>query len=163
MTFDKNWKRLEYLHKYVRLLAVSIFTLSISLPAMAEDDQDQAGAEGSDSGETAGVLEEVIVTSARRREENVQDVPIAVKQTRRHAEKVRIARAAVEMIEDGETIILDSGSTTLEIARQLRSLEVDSLSVITNALNIAMEIAALRGIATLDAPLFAEARQQLML
>jgi DeoR family transcriptional regulator of aga operon len=72
-----------------------------------------------------------------------EDVPIAVKQTRRHAEKVRIARAAVKMISEGETIILDSGSTTLEIARQLRTLEVESLSVITNALNIAMEIAAL--------------------
>ena len=72
-----------------------------------------------------------------------EDVPIAVKQTRRHAEKVRIARAAVKMIGEGETIILDSGSTTLEIARQLQTLEVESLSVITNALNIAMEIAAL--------------------
>ena len=78
MNFDKNWMHLENLHKYVRLLAVSIFTLSISLPAIAEDDQDQTGADGSDSEETAGVLEEVIVTSARRRDENVQDVPIAV-------------------------------------------------------------------------------------
>lgn len=78
MNFDNNWMRLENLHKYVRLLAVSVFALLISLPAMAEDDLDQAGTEDSDSEETAGVLEEVIVTSARRREENVQDVPIAV-------------------------------------------------------------------------------------
>jgi DeoR family transcriptional regulator of aga operon len=71
------------------------------------------------------------------------DVPIAVKQTRRHAEKVRIARAATRMIGDGETIVLDSGTTTLEIARQLRTLELDSLTVVTNALNIAIELAAL--------------------
>jgi DeoR family transcriptional regulator of aga operon len=71
-----------------------------------------------------------------------RDIPIAVKQTRRHAEKVRIARAAVQMVRGGETILLDSGSTTREVARALRTLEVESLSVVTNALNIGLEIAA---------------------
>ncbi len=80
---------------------------------------------------------------ALRPAETPDDVPVAVKQTRRHGEKVRIAKAAVQMVEDGETIILDSGSTTFEIARQLRTLEVESLSVITNALNVAMELATI--------------------
>ena len=80
---------------------------------------------------------------ALRHADTPEDVPIALKQTRRHGEKVRIARAAVATVRDGETIILDSGSTTLEIARQLRSLEFESLSVITNALNVAMELATL--------------------
>jgi len=80
---------------------------------------------------------------ALRHAETPEDVPIALKQTRRHGEKVRIARAAVRTLRDGETIILDSGSTTLEIARQLRSQEFESLSVITNALNVAMELATL--------------------
>ncbi len=38
---------------------------------------------------------------------------------------------------DGETIILDSGTTTAEIARGLRRLPLTSINVITNALNIA--------------------------
>ena len=38
-------------------------------------------------------------------------------------EKVRIAQAAVALIRDGETIILDSGTTTAEIARALRKLD----------------------------------------
>jgi DeoR family transcriptional regulator of aga operon len=80
---------------------------------------------------------------ALRHAETPEDVPLALKQTRRHGEKVRIARAAVRTVRDGETIILDSGSTTLEIARQLRSHEFESLSVITNALNVAMELATL--------------------
>jgi DeoR family transcriptional regulator of aga operon len=66
------------------------------------------------------------------------DLPIVIKQTLHHAEKMRIARAAVSLLRDGETIILDSGTTTAEIARAIRSLPLASLNVITNALNVAM-------------------------
>ena len=72
-----------------------------------------------------------------------EDVPITVKETLHHAEKVRIGHAAARMIQDGETILLDSGTTTAEIARQIRYLKLRSLNVITNALNIAMELATL--------------------
>ena len=72
-----------------------------------------------------------------------QDTPIAVKETLHHGEKVRIGHAAAGLIRQGETIILDSGTTTAEIARQLRFLKLKSLTVITNALNIAMELANL--------------------
>lgn len=71
------------------------------------------------------------------------DEPITVKETLHHAEKARIAQAAIRMIRDGETIILDSGTTTAEIARQLKISEFRSLNVITNALNLAMELANL--------------------
>src|SRR4029450_13653956 len=37
----------------------------------------------------------------------------------------------------------DSGTTTAEIARQLKFLKLKSLTVITNALNIAVELASL--------------------
>jgi DeoR family transcriptional regulator of aga operon len=46
------------------------------------------------------------------------------------------------MIRDGETIMLDSGTTTAHIARLLPRRNLRSLTVITNALNIAMEVAA---------------------
>jgi DeoR family transcriptional regulator of aga operon len=70
-----------------------------------------------------------------------QDLPIVVKQTLRRAEKVRIAEAAVSMISEGQTIVLDSGTTTAEIARQIRGLKLQSVTVITNALNIAVLLA----------------------
>jgi DeoR family transcriptional regulator of aga operon len=79
---------------------------------------------------------------ALRRVDAPEDVPIAVKETLHHPEKVRIGHAAAQMIQDGETIMLDSGTTTAEIARQIRFLKLRSLNVITNALNIAMELAA---------------------
>jgi DeoR family transcriptional regulator, aga operon transcriptional repressor len=70
-----------------------------------------------------------------------EELPITVKQTLYHAEKVRIATAAAALIQDGETVILDSGTTTAEIARQIRGLKLRSLNVITNALNIAVLLA----------------------
>jgi DeoR family transcriptional regulator of aga operon len=70
-----------------------------------------------------------------------EELPLTVKQTLYHAEKVRIAGAAAALIQDGETVILDSGTTTAEIARQIRGLRLRSLNVITNALNIAVVLA----------------------
>src|SRR5690349_18605931 len=69
------------------------------------------------------------------------ELPIDVKQTLNRAEKVRIATAALELIRGGETIILDSGTTTAEIAKQLRTVKLASINVITNALNIAALLA----------------------
>jgi DeoR family transcriptional regulator of aga operon len=71
------------------------------------------------------------------------DTPLNIKETRWHAQKLRIGQAAAAMIKDGETIILDSGSTTVEIARQIRLMKFESLTVITNALNIAMELSGI--------------------
>ncbi|ULU24711.1 transcriptional repressor AgaR [Dyella terrae] len=70
------------------------------------------------------------------------DTPLNIKETRHHVQKLRIGQAAARLIEDGETVILDSGSTTVEIARQIRQRKWTSLTVITNALNIAMELSA---------------------
>jgi len=58
-------------------------------------------------------------------------------------EKARIGAAAAELIQDGETIILDSGSTTHEIAKCIRDRR--DLTVITNGINIATELAGFRG------------------
>ena len=64
--------------------------------------------------------------------------PLDVKQMQHRAQKLRIAEAAVALIRDGETIVLDSGSTTAEIARRIRTrVELSSVNIITNALNIA--------------------------
>lgn len=54
------------------------------------------------------------------------------------AAKQAIACEAAKRIKDGETIIIDSGSTTTEIAKLLTGYT--NLTVITNALNIALTI-----------------------
>lgn len=55
-----------------------------------------------------------------------------------------IAQKCLEFIESGDTIILDSGSTTTEIAKKLKGLK--NLTVITNALNIALMLGTESGI-----------------
>jgi DeoR/GlpR family transcriptional regulator of sugar metabolism len=55
-----------------------------------------------------------------------------------------IAKKCLEYIENGDTIILDSGSTTTEIAKKLKGKR--NLNVITNALNIAMILGGEPGI-----------------
>lgn len=59
-------------------------------------------------------------------------------------EKRRIGRAAAKFVESGETIIIDSGSTTTEVATNL--IDRQELTVITNALNIALNLGAVPSI-----------------
>ena len=61
--------------------------------------------------------------------------------------KAKIGKKAGEFIKDGDCIILDSGTTTTEIARQL--LQRQNLTVITNALNIAWLLGAEPGISVI--------------
>lgn len=70
-----------------------------------------------------------------------EDLPINIKENLHRAQKIRIAEEAVKQIVDGETIILDSGSTTAEIAKQIRGMKFNSINVITNALNVAVLLA----------------------
>ncbi len=49
------------------------------------------------------------------------------------SQKQQVARTVVEMIGTGETVLLDGGTTTLEVARQLQGR---SLQVVTNSLPI---------------------------
>jgi DeoR/GlpR family transcriptional regulator of sugar metabolism len=55
-------------------------------------------------------------------------------------EKAAIAQKAIEFIYNGDTIILDSGSTTTEIAKLVSGFK--NLTVITNSLNIALILGA---------------------
>ena len=53
-------------------------------------------------------------------------------------EKMRIVRKAVAFISEGDTIILDAGSTTSLLAKEIKHFK--RLVVITNAINIATEL-----------------------
>ena len=63
------------------------------------------------------------------------DPSISDKQKEFLKEKQKIAKAALKLIENGDTIVLDSGTTTTEIAKSLE--QFSNLTIITNALNIA--------------------------
>ncbi|GMU21141.1 MAG: DeoR family transcriptional regulator [Phycisphaerae bacterium] len=59
------------------------------------------------------------------------------------AEKEAIGRAAAGLIQDGETILLDGGTTTFQVARNLLTR---SLQVVTNSLPIANVLSSAPGI-----------------
>ncbi|MEU6060870.1 DeoR/GlpR family DNA-binding transcription regulator [Streptomyces sp. NPDC047097] len=76
------------------------------------------------------------------------DLPLRYKTSRRADEKQRIARAAAEAIPPGAIVGLNGGTTTSEVAREL-AVRADlsergpgeALTIVTNAINIANELA----------------------
>ena len=69
----------------------------------------------------------------------LEDPALREKEKLHRQKKLRIADSAASMVREGQVIILDSGSTTTAIARALRSFQ--NLTIITNAVNIAAELA----------------------
>lgn len=70
------------------------------------------------------------------------DLPLRYKAARNPSEKQRIAAAAARLVGTGMVVALNGGTTTTELARALAtSPDLTSLTVVTNALNIANELA----------------------
>jgi DeoR family transcriptional regulator, aga operon transcriptional repressor len=69
------------------------------------------------------------------------DHPLRVREGIRSEEKTRIARAAVGLLKPFASVLLCSGSTSAEVASQIRRSPLDNITVITYALNIASRLA----------------------
>jgi DeoR family transcriptional regulator of aga operon len=74
----------------------------------------------------------------RRGAKTPREDAIDVKRTLFADEKVRIGKAAAALIGPGESVLLDSGSTTLQVARHVKPDE--SLVVVTNDVGILNEL-----------------------
>src|SRR5579872_2140845 len=72
-------------------------------------------------------------------ESALEDPTLREKEKLHRKEKLRIASVAAQRVKEGQVVILDSGTTTTVIARALRNFT--NLTVITNALNIAADLA----------------------
>ena len=66
------------------------------------------------------------------------DYHLKEKAKRHLIEKQAIGKKTIELIKDNDTIILDSGTTTLEVAKNLSIFK--NITVITNALNIISQL-----------------------
>lgn len=106
----------------VRRFDVSPVTLRADLRQLAEE----------------GVIERCYGGAILPQEPN-QDFPVTVKQSIHHSEKARIGSAAARLIRAQQTVILDSGSTSAEVARAIKKMKREGLTIITHALNIAQE------------------------
>jgi DeoR/GlpR family transcriptional regulator of sugar metabolism len=64
--------------------------------------------------------------------------------------KIRIGQAAAELIESGQSIVLDASTTALEIARSLRRRpSLHDLTIITNGVHTALELLDVPGLTTI--------------
>jgi DeoR family transcriptional regulator of aga operon len=68
----------------------------------------------------------------------LSDPSLEEKEGRHSSEKLRIADAAANLVQEGQCVLLDSGTTTTAIARALKRFSY--LTIITNAVNIAAEL-----------------------
>lgn len=73
-----------------------------------------------------------------------QEPPYGVKARTNHEEKVRIGQAAAGLIERGETVVIDSGTTALELAAAMRGMR--DVTVATNDVRVACELAECGGV-----------------
>ena len=81
--------------------------------------------------------------------EPTRDYPLRFKASLRKTEKTQISQAAVNLIQPGEVILLDSGSTTDEIARQIKARGIQAITVITDAINIVTELVEAPGVSVI--------------
>ena len=80
--------------------------------------------------------------SAKRR---AREMPLEYTSKTNHAEKVAIGRRAAQMVQDGQTVIIDVGGTTTQLAQAL-PMELTHVTAITNGLNIALILERLPGV-----------------
>lgn len=90
--------------------------------------------------ENEGLLIRTRGGAIRRNHGVTMELPYIIKQDHNVDIKRRIAETALNMVADGDSIILDSGSTTFELAQKL--VTKTRLSVVTNDLYIATKLAA---------------------
>lgn len=80
-------------------------------------------------------------------EGSLPDSAYALRAVENREEKRRIGAAAAALIRPGETVLLDAGSTTIEIARRLP--EKAEVTVFTCALNVALEAGGRAGVSVI--------------
>jgi len=76
------------------------------------------------------------------------EMPLEQTSTTNRAEKMAIGAHAASMVQNGQTVIIDVGSTTTELAKAL-SPELVRVVVITNGLNIALGLESQQGISVI--------------
>jgi DeoR family transcriptional regulator, fructose operon transcriptional repressor len=124
---ERKMKILEYIEEHRKATVVELCQqFKVSSATIRNDLRDL---------ETAGML---IRThgGAMVRTKTGLEPDMSLRKVQNLEEKRRIAEAALRLVEDGDTIILDTGTTTYELARLLG--EKRDLTVVTNDLPIAL-------------------------
>ena len=120
-------------HESISLESLSeVMEVSLSTICRDLDDLEQSGVIGLKTGKVR-----LIVSPG-------EEIPFALRAMMNQEEKKRIAKAALDMVQNGETVFIAGGSTTLEFAYLLPGKR--SLTVITHAFRVASFLANKPGI-----------------
>ncbi len=76
------------------------------------------------------------------------DLPLRIREKTNKKEKIVIARVVSSLIEEGESIMLDSSSTSLMVAKDLKQMK--KLTVITNSVEVLVELSGSKGITVIS-------------
>ena len=82
-----------------------------------------------------------IATTALQEQLVTQKSSLELRQVAQQAEKMVIGRAAAALIADGDTLMIDGGSTTIHVARHL--LDKRGLTIITTAISLLPHLMAI--------------------
>jgi DeoR family transcriptional regulator, glycerol-3-phosphate regulon repressor len=99
-----------------------------------------------DLGKSLGVSEETVRRDSRPLEtlpHHVGEAPLERRMRENGESKRSIARVAATLVEDGDSLIIDAGTTTSIFAQELRSKR--RLTVVTNSSDIARTLATVNG------------------
>jgi DeoR/GlpR family transcriptional regulator of sugar metabolism len=139
MSADQRWARLlEILGEQGRIdVATAAEMLQVS-PATVRRDMDELARQQVLTRTRGGAVASGVA----------YDLPLRYKTARQAGEKLRIAKAAAALIPPGAVVGLNGGTTTSEVARELTTRpdlaghgSQTTLTVVTNAVNIANELA----------------------
>ena len=72
------------------------------------------------------------------------DLPLRIREKNNRREKQIIARLVAQVVEEGDSIMLDASSTSLMIAKELK--DMNTLTVVTNAVEVLIELAGHEGV-----------------
>jgi DeoR/GlpR family transcriptional regulator of sugar metabolism len=122
---------LQLLATAERLTVAQICTALGASPATARRDLEHL--------EQQGLVIRTHGGATLRQQNTILKPPYVERLQRNDAEKQAIARLALEWVQDQETIFISSGTTTYHLARLLAQAERE-VTVVTNAVDIAMEL-----------------------
>lgn len=107
----------------VKILNVSLETLRRDLELLEKD----------------GLLEKV--HGGAKQKIKIMEIPYSQRVLKNTSEKIELAKLAINLIENGDIIALNSSSTNIEIAKLIREKNL-SITVLTNSLLIAYELSS---------------------
>ena len=138
-TSERQKQILSLLTRQKRLSVTEIVTQFSISEATARRDLESLASQGKVQRVHGGVIAV---------EQAPPELPILERESEQADEKTRIGLAAADLVADKETIFLGSGTTVLEVARNLRNRK--NLTVITNSLPVLNTLAGIKEIAVIS-------------